>query len=230
MVMDFLRSCYRTQCRFFAGFPAVTSVQWYFCPRGALPFPSRHRFGSLNWGSHPDQDASLGEVLGALRPWVDGRAPQGRAGRAFCGPASSYANGAVLGAVLAKDFLGVPLCCRAGPQGLSFGSRSICNFNLPEVSFSGLRLGSLSSVRGPGPLLTFAGLRLGSLTLPGPGVQLVIGFAGSVVGSLSLVEGPSELDVAGFVFGSLTIPPPIMLSPARAGTRWGSMSTWGVIA
>jgi len=75
MAVDFLRSCYATQMKFFTDSDTYVAVRWYFCAPGAKNFPGYTRFGSGNWASDKLDWPGVGEVLGSPRPWVDGSPP-----------------------------------------------------------------------------------------------------------------------------------------------------------
>ena len=92
--MDYLRSCYTTKMRFTAGGTPV-GVVWYFAPTGAKVFASRHQFASLNYskGLFPTSDTSIGEVVGATRPWSNGANPAYYDGQRFGGIAGNFTSG-----------------------------------------------------------------------------------------------------------------------------------------
>lgn len=111
--MDVLRSCYSTTMRFQAGNDRLSPVNWYHCPAGAQQFMAHHSFASLNWSGGSPAGNSVGEVIGAARPYSKGVNP-GTLGTNYCGSLSDYLGIA--------DFLttprptypdGIPSCCNA---------------------------------------------------------------------------------------------------------------------
>jgi hypothetical protein len=71
-----LRSCYRTQMRFFSeDGNNLVPVRWYFCAPEAEPLPFPTRFNSANWDSQKGQEAFLGESRLVPRPYVKGDPP-----------------------------------------------------------------------------------------------------------------------------------------------------------
>jgi hypothetical protein len=103
--VDLLRSCYSTDVRFSRTDPTPTRVVWYFVPddRPFLPFASK--FASRNWDdaatdypagktNPPDGDlTTLGEIIGAPRPWRDGSDPIHYPGTHPLGTPEQYTNG-----------------------------------------------------------------------------------------------------------------------------------------
>lgn len=78
-----VRSCYRTDARFFTDDPSETEITWYFVPRDRpwLPLKEGWGFTNANW-DNPDGmrtesgfvDAP-GEVVGSPRTWMNGAEP-----------------------------------------------------------------------------------------------------------------------------------------------------------
>ena len=73
--MDWLRSCYSTDCRFFQDDPRVSTIHWYFVDEDTPVLPIGTLFTSNEWLDVPEGDQVLGEVPGAVRTWQNGRAP-----------------------------------------------------------------------------------------------------------------------------------------------------------
>ena len=113
MVMDYLRSCYTTKCRFFADSDTEVSIRWYWCKPEALVFPHYSRFGSGNWASDPYNWPGPGEVEGALRPYSKGETPAWADGQKYCGSREEFASGliAASGRRVGYRADGAPCCC-----------------------------------------------------------------------------------------------------------------------
>lgn len=113
--MDVARSCYTTAMRFWPEQP-VQAVKWYFCDPAAQPFPTSHRFGSLNYLSPPTPDSGVGEVIGYPRPWRNGSRPPDADGAGhFCGQLEWFQNGAPKDAPrLQRRVDGLAVCCTPG--------------------------------------------------------------------------------------------------------------------
>lgn len=118
--MDSLRACYRTKMRFTTG-GIPYEVKWYWCPPGAKPFPSYHRFASLQW--EKDEEVPLldvgqiGEVPGQPRPYFKGPTPPGVTGQFHCGPEAWFRGPPADAPALKRRIDGVALCCLEGFQG-----------------------------------------------------------------------------------------------------------------
>ncbi len=94
MIVDLVRSCYRTKMSFFPSRPdLLTTVQWYFCRPGALPLPFPTRFNSSNWTEQKQYWPGTGEVLGQPRPWSRGQPPASYLGNQFAGTEEQFRNG-----------------------------------------------------------------------------------------------------------------------------------------
>ena len=109
--MDFLRSCYTTTAHFKAGDPRVSTLNWYFCKEGAEQFTVHHAFGSLNWSRGSPASNTVGEIIGAPRPYSRGANP-GLQGTNFCGNESDYLGiEAFLTTPRPSGQGNLPLCC-----------------------------------------------------------------------------------------------------------------------
>lgn len=117
MIMDFLRSCYNTQCRFFNDSNLQSPIHWYFTHPGAKIFPGINAFNSLNWRDIK-ADAPIGEVAGLARPWSNGQGIP-TTGQTFCGSFADFQNGLVTtGERVPISPDGVRLCCGGLPNRL----------------------------------------------------------------------------------------------------------------
>lgn len=97
--MDYIRSAYITNMRFFKDDPLEIPVLWYRCAPDAKDFPFYHHFASRNWDSFPDYDrGQVGEVPGAKRPWNAGINPGVYDGQSFFGLPAWFVEGAPVGA------------------------------------------------------------------------------------------------------------------------------------
>lgn len=72
--MDLLRSCYKTDMRFWSGGPPI-SVRWFFLGDNAKPLSFPTTFNSRNWTKQDAGWPEIGEVEDAERVWNDGRLP-----------------------------------------------------------------------------------------------------------------------------------------------------------
>lgn len=116
VVMDMVRSCYRTTFNFGNG--VVAEGQWFFTAPGAAFFPGLNRFGSLNWLPGPIPDDGVGEVLGAPRPWANGSYPVVPNGTAPDGPLEDFTTGNnPASPPLTLNPNGIPLTCVPDPGG-----------------------------------------------------------------------------------------------------------------
>lgn len=132
--MDWVRSCYTTKMRFVTGGP-THDVAWYFAPPGAMTFPDRHRFGSLNYSRGEFVDTGdIGEVPSVPRPWRNGSLPAPYDGQRFAGTASWFDTGCAGHADLPwSGTPSMPTACRPFPPPPCF-STPIPNYNVTEVS------------------------------------------------------------------------------------------------
>lgn len=75
MVFTMLRSCYTTKARMVANSDRESTIRWYFAPEGALVYPHRNSFGSLNWQGNTSAPNPIGEVRNRPRPYSNGATP-----------------------------------------------------------------------------------------------------------------------------------------------------------
>jgi len=155
MVVDFIRSGYRTTMRFFADSDLEIPVRWYRCQPGALPFPGYNRFASGNNSSPAPTDErfspalwqGVGEVGGAPREYSKEPAPLWATGQKFCGTLEEFAGGCVFD----PDFEmplhadGGPLCCHDDDKG---GTSAAAGGNVQGGSAVGLAYGPPLYFRG----------------------------------------------------------------------------------
>lgn len=118
MAVDFLRSCYSTDCQWTEDGVTGTIV-WYFCENGAaaLPFPTV--FNSKNWDERQVGWSGVGEVYLADRPYRDGSVVGDAPGTGPpCGTADQWLNGqpTVWPEVTPVNELGTPICCNPVPD------------------------------------------------------------------------------------------------------------------
>lgn len=106
MIVDLVRACYTTTCQFFNGIDLPIPIRWYFCHPEALPFPGHTRFASGNWASDRGAWPGTGEILGAPRPFYNGKRPKNTCndvvfgdylGKFFKGPKDSFEFGCTWG-------------------------------------------------------------------------------------------------------------------------------------
>lgn len=110
--VEYLRSCYRTQVRFFKDRPDIlTPIIWYFTDRTDwIAWP--HKFGSHNWDEyHPVDGCPVGEVGGNGTYSNGKRPPEAVDGPHPCGTPQQWAEGALF-----ADAQVNPCQC-GGPQG-----------------------------------------------------------------------------------------------------------------
>jgi len=115
--VDYLRSCYATDCRFFADDPTPSRIQWYFCKEDAADLGFGTAFTSNVWLDLPEGDQDLGEVPGAEREWKSGLAPYPTSGDRPCGTAEQFAEGVPAPPVppVPLNVFGGPECCPLPP-------------------------------------------------------------------------------------------------------------------
>jgi len=93
MIMDLLRSHMLSKTRIYKGSNAETTVRWFPCKPGALPFPHWHAFGSPVWNDRRTRDEFIGPgVLYAGQLWRGKRYPAPD-GQHFHGAAEWFATG-----------------------------------------------------------------------------------------------------------------------------------------
>lgn len=112
MVMDTIRSAYRTKIRPFRDSDEEVEIRWFFAAPEAKDFPGEHRFTSGNWELDKPSWNGPGEVKGASRPWSNGERPPQLNGQHFCGKLEDFQRGALSTAAPLKNAQrGVSLCC-----------------------------------------------------------------------------------------------------------------------
>lgn len=91
-VMDYLRSCYRSVVRPYAGRPDIEVAGcWRWCPPGAPHLPYPHAFGSRNWDEF---HVGISPPVGEIEPrggWVGGGHGEGVSG-VYRGTAEDWAG------------------------------------------------------------------------------------------------------------------------------------------
>lgn len=131
MIVDLVRSCYKTKMRFFRDRPDIeTEVEWFFTEPGAKFLPFRTAFNSANWWADKTIAPLLGEISGAARPWRSGQPPAPYAGQSPCGSAEQFLHGDAVPPSPPVERLanGMPVCC----GGTQFGGLLL--FGMAEVS------------------------------------------------------------------------------------------------
>jgi hypothetical protein len=96
MVVDSLRSCYKTKCRFFKDSDIESTIVYYFCRPGAPALPFTTRFASGVWAYEKGGWPGPGEVQGATREYYNGKPPQDADRFSFCGTAEQFREGALI--------------------------------------------------------------------------------------------------------------------------------------
>lgn len=128
--MDLLRSCYSTEARFFEDTPTELSpITWYWCPVGALDFPEPHRFGSLNWTNGSKEINSVGEVIGAPRPYSKGAIADLTLGNDYDGDLSWFQRGEpITGPGLIRRPSGIPENCAINEPNACIGATNYATY------------------------------------------------------------------------------------------------------
>lgn len=113
--VDFLRSCYETEVRFYRDIPDTCRVRWSYVPEGTPFVPYPNSWVSSNWDSDPKPLFDIGELPEYGKPWVDGL-PIGTLPQIHvCGTREQWSIGMPRppAVPVAVDADGVPLCCGA---------------------------------------------------------------------------------------------------------------------
>jgi len=114
-----LRSCYRTQMRFYPNRPDVlTDVVWSRVPDGTPFVPFFNPFGSAIWDDpHEALDTSLGEVWQTPISWYNGRPVATWPAAMPCGSAADWADGITYPPSPLQPIPPgyVPTCCTSTP-------------------------------------------------------------------------------------------------------------------
>jgi hypothetical protein len=117
MAVEYLRSCYSTKARFYAGDSTQDDIEWYFVEDDTPFIPNPFAVTSLNWakGDWTD-DGGVGEVVGAPRPWSSGARMINADASAYCGSAEDWQGlGTRPTDPVQLDMFGQPSCC-GGPS------------------------------------------------------------------------------------------------------------------
>lgn len=122
--MDYLRSCYSTDCRFFQDDPRASTIHWYFVEDDTPELPFGTIFTSNEWLDVPEGDQDLGEVPAATRVWQDGTPPFPVAGDGhFCGSEEDFQQGGLLPTMAPPvNVYGGLACCPTPPDPFIFFS------------------------------------------------------------------------------------------------------------
>lgn len=100
-----------------SGLNVPFTATWFKAPHGAHRFTRRHSYGSYNWQKpipYPDQ---VGEVIGAPRPWSNGKTPPGLLGANHCGTDDQWVGKLTrLTVPIPDNVYSQPSCCIA-PSG-----------------------------------------------------------------------------------------------------------------
>ena len=120
MIMDYLRTCYRSKMRLFRDRPDIETIgRWMFCPPGAKPLPFAHPFASQVWDPDREKlDPLVGEVPGYLGN-TDGFASERYLGQNYCGTVYDWQNGSLFAqqGTPKVDDDDIPRCCKKAPKG-----------------------------------------------------------------------------------------------------------------
>lgn len=112
MIMDYVRTFFIRQARFYPGDDRGDALIWYPAPVGAKPYPFVHRFGAIMNQKAPDQGNVIGEVFGSKMIYTKGIAPRLTTGTNFCGGELSFLEGALpLSQQRPKRTDGSYVCC-----------------------------------------------------------------------------------------------------------------------
>jgi hypothetical protein len=119
MIMDYLRTPYRRECRLFKDSDEVVTLRWYPAPPGAKLFPGWHRFASGDWSVRDLLWPGVGEVGPTpRRRWYKWHGPEKYKGQCFIGPREWYEHGVPHAASLGP-ILPPPFCCTEIPPELA---------------------------------------------------------------------------------------------------------------
>jgi pimeloyl-ACP methyl ester carboxylesterase len=119
MVVDWLRSCYSSRWRLFAGSEQETAGRYYWSPPGSLHYPGVHNYGSATWHrTDPETvQGSLGEVIGTPRKHYSGVYDSQYPEQVVAGSPECIRNGEMPGDVLdpTNSYAGYPVECYVPP-------------------------------------------------------------------------------------------------------------------
>lgn len=142
MVVDMLRSCYKTKVRLFNADPTQSNITWYFVTEasGKLPFPTT--INSLNWRDQSEREVDdptrSGEVVGATRRYYAGTSPPGLQGLGPCGNAANFVGDSPPGPA-GSGLPNLPDCCGQTAIGVqSTGQGNLLTSWIPPGSTSPL--------------------------------------------------------------------------------------------
>lgn len=130
MIVDYLRSCYETDCQFGPNDSTKGKIRWVWAEPNAQLFPLFTPFTSLNWldKNYNPPAPPLGEILGAPRPWRDGSG-FALSGDHYCGDIDWWKNGLPLPLPPSPPLVdGVPVCC-TGASAATFTMTGHGEFN-----------------------------------------------------------------------------------------------------
>jgi len=124
-MVDYIRSAYTVDVRFFHDSPATTrTIQWSFVPEETPGMPWAHAFGSRTWDLGEEEEPLVGEVDGP-RTWRGGTPPYplpivGQLkidNLGICGTEEQWKNGASIMDPIPANWLNtaVPRCCKRPP-------------------------------------------------------------------------------------------------------------------
>lgn len=117
-----MRSCYRTQARFYNGDATEDTLEWYFVPDNTpfLPVPSV--INSLNWvdaKERTDTPAFAGEVGTASRNYVKGNRDVSLLAQGYCGTPTDWLGNGTRPSSVSVDINGNPQCCGGPTDGFA---------------------------------------------------------------------------------------------------------------
>jgi len=124
-MVDYIRSAYTVDVRFFHDSPATTrKIQWSFVPETTPPMPWGHAFGSRTWDLEEEEEPLIGEVNGP-RDWRGGTPPYALPivgplridNLGICGTEEQWKNGASIVDPIPPTWLNTPIprCCKRPP-------------------------------------------------------------------------------------------------------------------
>jgi len=111
--MDIRRSCAVVTMAWDKNQTRKSQVTWYWCPKGAKPFPHVHRFTAEIYDPVHWFNDGAGEYSNGDPPaWSNGKIPGPFKGQSFCGDAEWFRDGAPATAFpLDRNAAGLPTCC-----------------------------------------------------------------------------------------------------------------------
>lgn len=126
VVLEFLRSCYKTKAKIFKNSDEPTWITYYFAPEGASIYEGESWLRSNNWVTSPDQHTGLGEIHGEPKIYRKGKLPALIFGVNPCLDPFDLKDGfdATVYRQLSIDGNGIPLCCPQTNAGLEVGGQA----------------------------------------------------------------------------------------------------------